>query len=226
LEEIVNASFTGERYEKYNVSPRKHSAASSIDPRAVLLVAFPFPCANCDAPVPGGSLFCTDLCRDEAKFVRYYRERITDGTLWKTDVREAIQIKRAHILSGGYNARGRLVPDAIRQSVIDRDGGKCRSCGGDGTEIDHIEGDQSIMENLQLLCADCHRQKTMQNFVHISADEHPELWAKGSALDGRAMADEASRLCDHADWNGLWRSIRSARLKALQDEGGPKPLAS
>jgi 5-methylcytosine-specific restriction endonuclease McrA len=186
----------------------------TIDPRAALLVTFPFPCANCDSPVPDGSLFCTDLCRDKAKFVRYYRERIADGTLRRHDIQEAIQIKRAHILSGGYNARKRLVPDAVRQSVIERDGGKCRSCGETGTEIDHVNGDESIMENLQLLCADCHRQKTMRNFEHISPETHPELCAEGAALDERAKVDEPLRLCDHVDWKGLWRSIRSARLDA------------
>ncbi|HSY47306.1 MAG TPA: HNH endonuclease signature motif containing protein [Thermoanaerobaculia bacterium] len=205
---------------------KQRTPKSPVDPRCAKLVVFPFPCPNCDSPVPDATLFCTELCRDEAKFVRYYRERIADGTLWKPDVREAIQIKRAHILNGGYNAQARQVPDAIRQSVIERDGGKCRSCGNAGSEIDHIKGDQSILENLQLLCADCHRQKTMRNFERISADEHPELWAKAAALDERAMADKPSRLCDHADWKGLWRSIRSARLHALQDKGGPKPPAS
>lgn len=105
------------------MSPRNRSTTSSIDPRAVLLVAFPFPCANCDTPVADGSLFCTDLCRDTAKFVRYYRERMAHGTLWQPDIQEAIQIKRAQILRGGYDARARRVPNAIRQSVIDRDGG-------------------------------------------------------------------------------------------------------
>jgi 5-methylcytosine-specific restriction endonuclease McrA len=180
---------------------------------------FPLPLPELRLPVQDASLLCTELCRDEAKFVRYYRERIADGTLWKPDVREAIQIKRAHILNGGYNAQARQVPDAIRQSVIERDGGKCRSCGNAGSEIDHVKGDRSILENLQLLCADCHRQKTMRNFERISAGEHPEPWAKAAALDERAMADEPSRLCDHADWKRLWRSIRSARLHALQDEG-------
>jgi 5-methylcytosine-specific restriction endonuclease McrA len=208
------------------MSPRKRSATPSIDPRAATLVAFPFPCPNCDSPAQDASLFCTELCRDEAKFVRYYRERIADGTLWKPDVREAIQIKRAHILNGGYNAQARQVPDAIRQSVIERDGGKCRSCSDAGSEIDHIKGDRSILENLELLCADCHRQKTMRNFDRISADEHPELWAKAAALDERAMADEPSRLCDHADWKGLWRSILSARRAVLRDEVPPEAQCS
>lgn len=197
---------------------KQRTPKSLVDPRAATLVAFPFPCPNCDSPVPDASLFCTELCGDEASFVRYYRARIADDTLWKPDIREAIQIKRAHILSGGYNAQARQVPDAMRQCVIERDGGKCRSCGDAGSEIDHIKGDRSILENLQLLCADCHRQKTMRNVVRISPDEHPELWAKAAALDERAMADQPSRLCDHSDWKGLWRSIRSARLHAFQNE--------
>lgn len=128
-----------------------------------------------------------------------------------------IQIRRAHILSGGYDADTRHVPDAMRQSVIERDGGKCRSCGGAGSEIDHITGDESIPENLQLLCAECHRQKTMRNFERLSADEHPTLWAKAAMLDERALRDEPSRLCDHPDWRNLYQSIRSARRRALTE---------
>jgi hypothetical protein len=159
--------------ENKRVTLKKHSTSiPRVDPRAALLVVLPFRCANCDSPVGDGSLFCTDLSRDKAKFVRYYRERIADCTLRRRDIQEAIQIKRGHILSGGYNARKRLVPDAVRQNVIQRDRGKCRSCGKTGSEIDHVNGDESIMENLQLLCADCHRQKTMRNFEHISPETH------------------------------------------------------
>jgi len=196
------------RKSKTNVAP--------IDHRASSLAVFPFPCPNCDSAVANAALFCSELCRDEAKFVRYYRARIFDGTLWRDDIREAIQIKRAHILSGGYEARARLVPDDIRRKAIQRDGGRCRECGRPGTEIDHIRGGGSALNNLQLLCSDCHRQKTMLNLQRISPDEHSERWAKAKALEERAMATEPLRLCDSENWNSIWRDIRTARLTAFE----------
>lgn len=187
-----------------------------VDPRGAKLVAFPFPCPNCDAPVPDASLFCSDLCKDEAKYVRYYREKIADGTAEQPDIREALRIRLAHILAGGYDARARAIPDEVRKAVIARDGERCRSCGGIGTEVDHIRGSSAELDNLQLLCAACHRQKTMRSFERISPEEQPELWAKAEALDDRATAGEPLRFCDHPDWQTSWRSIKSARLSAAR----------
>jgi 5-methylcytosine-specific restriction endonuclease McrA len=166
--------------------------------------------------VPSASLFCSDLCKDEAKYVRYYREKIADGTAERPDIREALRIRLAHILAGGYDARGRATSDEIRQAVIARDAGRCRSCGGIGTEVDHIRGNSSELDNLQLLCADCHREKTIRSLQRISPEEQPELLAKAEALDDRATADAPLRFCDHSDWQTAWRSIKSARLSAVR----------
>ncbi|MEW1550940.1 HNH endonuclease [Streptomyces tsukubensis] len=56
----------------------------------------------------------------------------------------------------------------IRQRVIRRDGGLCKGvleggqiCGAPGTDVDHIRsGIDHSLDNLQLLCAWCHRRKT------------------------------------------------------------------
>jgi len=195
---------------------RRNVPTPAIDGRAAALVRAPFPCTNCDAPVPDASLFCSDLCKEEAKYVRYYREKIADGTAERPDIHEALRIKLAHALAGGYDAHARAVPDEVRQVVFVRDNGRCQACGGIGTEVDHIRGDSSDLANLQLLCSECHREKTMQSFERISAETHPELWAKAVALDERSLADTPARLCDHSDWQDLWRSIKSARLSAAR----------
>lgn len=74
---------------------------------------------------------------------------------------------------------------AKRRRIQERDGGKCRRCGGDGTrdpfEIDHIiprsKGGSNADANLQLLCRRCNNRK----LDHLPSDS-PELvvmrWAE------------------------------------------------
>ena len=56
---------------------------------------------------------------------------------------------------------------AVRREVLDRDGWRCRTCGGYGNEVDHIESLQSNPEQdpydpagLQTLCRTHHIEKT------------------------------------------------------------------
>src|SRR5947209_17096594 len=105
------------------------------------LLSHPLKCVNCGHDLREAKLFCSGLCRDEAKFVRYFRACILDGRTTQPDVLEALEIKMAHILAGGYDARARALPESSRRAVILRDRGVCRSCGIEGTEIDHIQGD-------------------------------------------------------------------------------------
>lgn len=187
-----------------------------VDARAASLVLPPFPCANCDEPVADARLFCQPpLCRDEAKYVRYYRARIADGSIVDDDIREALRIRLAHILAGGYDARLRQLSLEVRRAVFERDGYRCRSCGTQGTEVDHVRGSSSELSTLQLLCADCHRQKTMRSFQRISRKTHPEEWTKATALNARVRALEPTRICDDEDWSRLWRTVAAARRRAL-----------
>ena len=195
---------------------KRPNAVPPVDPRALGLVRQPFPCANCDTPVTDAQLFCSQLCRDEAKYVRYYRARIADGTFINADIQEALRIRLAHILAGGYDARLRQLSLDLRRAVFERDNFRCRKCGQQGTEVDHVRGPSSELSNLQLLCSGCHREKTMRSFQRISRKSHPEEWAKAVALDARVQAAEPSRFCDDDDdWPQLWRTIASARRRAV-----------
>ncbi|WP_412175206.1 HNH endonuclease [Kitasatospora griseola] len=50
-------------------------------------------------------------------------------------------------------------------------GGRCEAV---GTEVDHIRpGDDHSLENLQLLCAWCHRQKTQAESSRARAFKRP-----------------------------------------------------
>src|SRR5262245_22763478 len=93
-------------------------------------------CLNCDRyfDPPDGRraprLFCRDMCRDEAKYVRYARKVRSDGRIDQPDVRVALVIKRAHLLAGGYAEKGRHLSPQERKAVFARDSGRCRECGG------------------------------------------------------------------------------------------------
>jgi 5-methylcytosine-specific restriction endonuclease McrA len=179
------------------------------------LTSFPFPCPNCDKSMNDAALFCSDLCKDEAKFVRYFRACLRDGRYDEPEVQEALQIRVAHILGGGYAERQRRLPQAVREAVIARDKGRCRKCGGPGNQIDHIRDSSSDLDDLQLLCPQCHNEKTTAGFVTISEETHPEEWAKHEALLARVHAPRAVRLCDGTEWTQLWRTLLKARREAL-----------
>jgi 5-methylcytosine-specific restriction endonuclease McrA len=186
-----------------------------IDPRAESLIRAPFPCANCDQPVADGRNFCDDLCRAEARYVRQYRARLADGTRWDLDIQDALKVKLAMILAGGYNVRLRRVPEQVRRAVIEREQDLWRTCGAPGEELDHISGDSNEMDNLQWLCSDCHWKKTIRNFKRISPETDPEAWAKAVMLDARGEAPTPQRLCDTSDWDSIWRTVQAARQQIL-----------
>lgn len=60
--------------------------------------------------------------------------------------------------------RRELIPVEVRKAVFDRDAGRCRNCGSNfDIQYDHIipfsMGGASTVENLQILCAPCNREK-------------------------------------------------------------------
>ena len=68
----------------------------------------------------------------------------------------------------------------IRTFCLDRDGWRCVKCGHRGRlECDHIVsmfngGDFYNVDNVQVLCRDCHFAKTRQENIDAGEDELPE----------------------------------------------------
>ncbi len=77
------------------------------------------------------------------------------------------QLDRAHMLltAEQVTAKGRQhVPTEIKRAVFQRDGGRCQQCGESfDLQFDHIIpmalGGATSIENLQLLCGECNREK-------------------------------------------------------------------
>jgi 5-methylcytosine-specific restriction endonuclease McrA len=160
------------------------------------------------------SLYCSEVCAQAAEWVRYVRRCRLDGRLAEPDIKNAIQIRLAFVLGGGYPKLERALPEATRRAVFERDRGTCQVCGAPGTEIDHKSGSSNALENLQLLCDSCHNNKTVSTFVRITKESHPEASEKAKALRRRAGAQRPLQLCDAEEWleiqNDLLRRRRTA----------------
>ena len=56
------------------------------------------------------------------------------------------------------------IPREMRRAIFERDGGKCAQCGSNfDLQYDHVLpvalGGATTIDNLQLLCGDCNREK-------------------------------------------------------------------
>lgn len=178
-------------------------------------------CANCFQVGSAEKLFCAQRCIDEASWVRYVRARRAEGRDREPDIVEAIRVKLVRALAGGYSKARRRLSQTVRSAVLQRDQGRCRSCGGPGEDIDHISGDSSALSNLQLLCKSCHNKKTTARFVRMTPESHPQAWARAQALRLRVESLEPLQLCDSDSWPELQKKLISHRRAAL-GVGGPR----
>lgn len=167
-----------------------------------------YECPNCLQRFPVtflGRAYCSTRCHDEAKLVRYARrKRIEYGGHLPADIHDAIGMKIAHALAGGYPEQARRLTPERRGAVFKRDESRCVLCGGVGEEIDHIAGSSNELDNLRLLCDACHNQVTRSRFRPIDGD--PAKEARHRELVLRIAAREPLRPCDAADWHTIWRT--------------------
>ena len=191
--------------------PRKKIIHPPLDPSASVL------CLQCDEqliPLRKPHLYCSIACGQEAEIVRYIRRCTADGRLDQDDVQFAVKTRLAHITAGGYDKNARKLSKEQRQDVVAKFNGLCALCEKDGIEIDHVSGPSGEATNLQLLCKDCHAQKTFQSIVPVSPDSesydhvkvvHDRIWASAQAsTPGRPCQDEKT-------WELNWRSYRKER---------------
>ena len=175
-------------------------------------------CLNCDRALDEDHpLFCSDRCREIAKAVRYGRAVNADGRIDRDPtVEEALKIKIAIAVGGGYPTKQRALTKYQRRVIFERDAQKCQACGAKATEIDHIGAgiDENINhpDNLQALCSECHRDKTRSGFRPANETEIVEL----ISIQERIHSPECLRKCDIPDWKEGWRGLRSERLEQLR----------
>src|SRR5205085_6821864 len=80
--------------------------------------------------------------------------------------------------------------------------------------------------NLQLLCRDCHSQKTASNFVQLTPDHkrYAEVHARKEQLRSRVMAPSPMRPCDdEQNWKVIFRQLineQRNKLKTIKEDLG------
>ena len=100
-----------------------------------------------------------------------YGERDVLALIRDRQRRSAQRLERAHMLLNveegqAPRVRGKreTIPREMRRAVFERDGGKCAQCGSNfDLQYDHVLpvalGGATTIDNLQLLCGDCNREK-------------------------------------------------------------------
>jgi 5-methylcytosine-specific restriction endonuclease McrA len=187
-------------------------------------ISIDFSCVNCDKVfvVFGPSrLYCSPRCHQDAKLVRYVRACIKSGRTNDPLVREAIRTRFAFAYSekGYYDEKARRISAIRIQQVIERDGGLCRLCGAIGTEVDHINGNRDDLDNLQLLCHDCHSEKTEANMVPVTPDHerYEEILARENELRSRIDAPLPLRPCDdESNWKDVYKELMAEQRQLLR----------
>jgi hypothetical protein len=128
------------------------------------------------------------------------------------DVLEAIEMKMASVLGGGYPAKARQVSAKLRHMIMERDSFECRLCGAPATEIDHIEGSSNQPTNLRALCKPCNMGLAKAKFQatdDAGQRKAVEIWR-------RIDAETPERHCDdEKSWRKLWRELKGEALSAL-----------
>ena len=174
-------------------------------------------CMHCEMGMPPfikPKLYCSLACEQEAELVRYARRCLADGRLEQKDVQEAIEIRFAHIMAGGYDKESRKLSRETRENVLRRSKGKCEICGKEGCDIDHIDGASCDLSNLQFLCKDCHNLKTRSNIVSVkpSSEEYEFIKYRGEQFMEYVHAVEPLRVChDQENWASVWRQFQKER---------------
>lgn len=161
-------------------------------------------------------MYCSDLCREEGKTIRYIRAVMRDGRMDDPEVREAVEIRMAILLGGGYPERQRRLAAAGRAAVFERDSRRCQLCGEPVTEIDHIDGGLTEglnnLDNLRALCGGCHRGKTKSAFRRPNEEESRRALAYQERTDAPVPLRPSD---DEQNWPKLWPRLLAERRRVV-----------
>ena len=126
-------------------------------------------CIECGAPIVlkgRAKRYCSRVCRQKLKLVHYGRGAVAEGRYEQDPtIEDAIQMRMAQALGGGYHEVERRVPPALRAQILERDGGKCVRCGAPATQIVHIAGDANTYENLRAVCGPCYLGMAQERLI-------------------------------------------------------------
>jgi len=159
-------------------------------------------------------VYCSDKCRQVLKLVHYGRRVYRDGRIEDPLVRDAIQMRIAHILGGGYHETERKLTPQTRKAVLGRDHGVCQICGQPATDIDHIAGDSSNLDNLRTLCRACNMAEAERGFRPAT----PAMVREFDQLMERILAEQPLfERDDEHGWDVRYRQMAADQRTRIRD---------
>ena len=164
-------------------------------------------------------LFCSEICSEFARAVRYHRRVLADGRIGQPDVQAAVSVRMAYALWGEAPAKPLMA--MTRAALFAAKGDRCLSCRAPATDVDHVvsaaSGDNSLA-NLQPLCHSCHLEKTLSSPVPwdtSSGDAIARHERREATYWARVRAQPSLRVCDdERTWPFGWRTALSTRVAA------------
>ena len=182
-------------------------------------------CVECGAAIiltNRAKLYCSDVCHQTLKLIHYGRAVVADGRIGRDPtIAEAIQMRIAQILGGGYHEGLRRVPPALRAQIFERDGGMCVLCGAPASQIDHIAGDANTPENLRAACGACNLGMAQAHLVPAS----PKKAAVAEQLIQRIFAPAPLfPRDDEVAWPATYSRLVAARRARLRAHVAVKTL--
>lgn|GEM_PF-2189132 len=184
-------------------------------------------CLNCDdaGVTIAKPLYCSEMCQQMAGTIRYVRACRRDGRIFRPDVKEAIQMRVAQTVAGGYPTKDRRIPDDLRRTVMEGANGQCQKCGRDFdpddadaiATIQHMDGSSSEPSNLQAWCRRCNMADAQSRFVRI-ADGSPESRAIAE-MKTRWESTVPLRPCDDDErWKDVWQKMAKEAKEELRHQ--------
>jgi 5-methylcytosine-specific restriction endonuclease McrA len=160
-------------------------------------------------------VYCSDLCRQILKLVHYGRRVYRDGRIEDPLVLDALQMRIAHILGGGYHDTARKLPPQTRDAVFTRDHGVCQLCDQPATDIDHIAGDSADLGNLRALCRACNMAEAERGFRPAT----PEMVRLYDELMKRMLSDPpVFERDDEHGWDVRYRQLAADQRVLIRED--------
>ncbi len=165
-------------------------------------------CPNCGRVEPSvRTPYCSEHCKEAAGFVRQFRAGLSSGWIFEAEKQVALGQNLWDLMGGGRPLRVSIAPMRSVKAVMQRDGGRCRVCGGPAATIDHAGSGCNRPINLRAVCEACSVDRPFGDPAVLA---RPETVALVQDLTRRVQAPVPLRCCDDArTWD--WREFVARR---------------
>ncbi len=168
-------------------------------------------CPNCGTPSESlSSPYCSEICRDQAAFVRQFRNAIATDSILTSEKQTVFGERLWWLLGGGLPIREARIPESAKRQVIKRCASKCEFCAAPMVTIENFGSGCNRPLHLRAVCANCSKTKP---FGDPAFSQSPLL----KDLSQRINAPTALRSCDDPQ-NWDWRAFLAERRSSVTSQ--------